>query len=227
MRERTNTRIFVISLLILLICLTRVSSVRAQAQTLNISGLQYPAQAVLQNGVAQVTVTFTVSYTDIIVSNNGGGLVFGVNLANPDGSAGPWAPGSGTSTPDACDLGSNGNGPTNPCIVATQSSFGAESASFTVALNSTQPLVACGEPLDESGNLIDSALTCQPFTVSVSNGQAQSQGTVSAVQPGILSLVTQPYVYGGIAVIVIVAVVIVIMLRERNASTPPPPPPEY
>jgi len=222
-RERTNTRIFVISLLMLLICLTRVSSVWAQAQTVNISGLQY--QAVLQNGVAQVTVTFTVSYTDIIISNNGGGLVFGVNLANSDGSAGPWAPGSGTSTPDACDLGSNGNGPTNPCIVAPQSSFGAESALFTVALNSTQPLVACGEPLDGSGNLIDTALTCQPFTVSVSNGQAQSQGAVSAVQPSILSLLTEPYVYGGIAVIVIVAVVIVIMLRERNASTPPLPPP--
>ena len=220
MRERTDTRIFVISLLILLICLTRVSSVRAQAQTLNISGLQYPAQAVLQNGVTQVMVTFTVSYTDIIVSNNGGGLVFGVNLANPDGSAGPWASGSGTSTPDACELGSNGNGPTNPCSVAPQSSFGAESASFNITLTSTQPLVACGEPLDESGNLIDSALTCQPFTVSVSNGQAQSQGTVSAVQPSILSWLTQPYVYGGIAVIVIVA--IVIMLRERNASTPPP-----
>jgi hypothetical protein len=219
-RDRTNTRIFVISLLILLICLTRVSGVWAQAQTLNISGLQYPAQAVLQNGVAQITVTFTVSYSDIIVSNNGG-LVFGVNLANPDGSAGPWASGSGTSTPDACELGSNGNGPTNPCTVGPPLSFGSESASFTVALSSTQSLLACGEPLDESGNLIDSALICQSFTVSVSNGQAQSQGTVSAVQPSILSLLTQPYVYGGITVVVIVAVLTVILLRKRNASPPP------
>jgi len=225
-RERTNTRIFVISLLILLICLTRVSSVRGQAQTVSISGLQYPAQVELQNGVALVTVAFTVGFTDIIVSNSGGGVVFGVNLANPDGSAGPWAPGSGTSTPDACELGSNGKGPTNPCIVTPQSSFGAESASFTVALNSTQPLVACGEPLDEAGNLIDSALICQPFTVSVSNGQAQSQSTVSAVQPSILSLLIQPYVYGAIIVIVIVAVVIVITLRKRNASTPSHVPPE-
>jgi len=219
-RERTNTRRFVISLLIL-ICLTRVPSVWSQAQTLNISGLQY--QAVLQNGVAQVTVTFTVSYTDIIISNNGGGgLEFGVNLANPDGSAGPWAPGSGTSTPDACDLGSNGNGPTNPCIVAPQSSFGAESATFTVALKSTQTLFACGEPLDEAGNLIDSALTCQLFTVSLSNGQRAG----SSLQPSILSWFNQPYTYAGIAVAAIAAVVIVTMLRKRNLSTSSQPP-EY
>ena len=155
--------IVVISLLILLICLTRVSNV--QAQTLNISNLKYPAQVVLHNGVAQVTITFTVTYSSLAAS---GLLGFGPDFVNPDGSYSD-VPGSGTTTPDSCTLESQSGTTYAFCFVLPKSSSGTESGSFTFSLNSAQQykFAAGAMAYDASGNSIGSSLTTQAFTVSV------------------------------------------------------------
>ena len=155
--------IVIISLLILLICLTRVSNV--QAQTLNISDLKYPAHAVLHNGVAQVTITFTVTYSSLPAN---GLLGFGPDLVNPDGSYSD-VPGSGTTTPDSCTLESQSGTTYAFCFVLPKSSSGTESGSFTFSLNSAQQykLVAGAMAYDASGKSIGTSLTTQAFTVSV------------------------------------------------------------
>jgi hypothetical protein len=81
---------------ILLICLATVPNVQANTGITSILNLQYPSQAVLQNGVAQVTVTFTVYYSDYW--NPQGFLIFGVwSIAGAS-----YVKGSAASTPYPC-----------------------------------------------------------------------------------------------------------------------------
>jgi hypothetical protein len=142
-----------------------ISISNVQAQSLKISNLNYPAQAVLHNGVAQITITFTVSYSHIVTS---GIIGFGPDLVNPDGTFSD-VPGSGTTTPDSCTLESQSGTTYAFCFVVPKSSSGTESGSFTFSLNSAQQykFVAGAMAYDASGKSIGSSLTTQPFTVSV------------------------------------------------------------
>jgi hypothetical protein len=150
-----------ICLLVLLICLTVASNV--QAQTTTITNLQYPEQAVLQNGVAQASVTFTVDFSDI---PSGSYLNFMIVYA---GSA--YRPASATSTPDPCAPFS-GLRVTYDAICRTTptSSSGTESVSFVLAFNSAQQyrLVAAALMMDTSGHEIGgSVATPKAFMISV------------------------------------------------------------
>lgn len=81
---------------ILLICLAIVPNVQANSGITSITDLHYPSQATFQNGVAQVTVTFTVYYSDYW--NPQGSLLFGVwSIADAS-----YVKGSASTTPYSC-----------------------------------------------------------------------------------------------------------------------------
>lgn len=156
---------------ILLICLAIVPNAQAQTIT-SITNLQYPSQVALQNGVAQMTVTFTVYYN---YYNIQGYLAFGIL----DVGSGKFVPGSGKSTPDPCQslTGTNYVG-TALCITKPGTSSGTESASFTLTFNSAQKytLRATTYATDQSGNLITGSTRQSDFAITVT-GQAQTGST--------------------------------------------------
>lgn len=84
-------------LLLVLICLTIIPNAQAQASGItSITNVQYASQAVLQNGVAQVTVAFAVYYN--YYYNPQGYLVFGIY----DTRTSNLVKGSATATPSPC-----------------------------------------------------------------------------------------------------------------------------
>lgn len=182
-----NTRNGLLIGLLLLICLTVAPNV--QAQTTTLSNLQYPTQAVLQNGVAQVTVALTVGF-----SNLPSGYYLGFGIV--DAGTSNYVTGSVTSTPDSC-APLTGTNYVNSALCATTptSSSGTESASFTLTLTSARQynLVAAAVVTDKSGNVISSSASRQTFAISVI---AQVHVTIGA-QPANATVTVDGVAYTG------------------------------
>ena len=109
------------------------------SQTTGMTNLQYPSQVVLQNGVAQATVTFTVRFSGL---PSGNVLVLGILYEGTTN----YVTGSATSTPDSC-RSVDGDGYVNPatCVITTlTSSSGTESVSAVLTFNSTQQYSLAG-----------------------------------------------------------------------------------
>ncbi len=153
-------------LLVLLISLTFAPNV--QAQTTSITNLQYPNQAVLQNGVAHATVTYTVSFSGL---PSGDILAFGILY----GGTTNYVTGSGTSTPDSPQPVFAGTRFANSAFIATPpaSSFGTESVSFSLTFNAPQQptLIAFAVIEDKTFKVIGVSTAESDFTISVT-GQA-------------------------------------------------------
>lgn len=174
--------------LLALICLTVIPNVQAQASGItSILDLQYPSQAALQNGVAQVTVTFTVYYN--YYRNPQGYLVFGIY----DSRASNYAKGSATATPDQCQkLADAQYTKAAICAIVPGSISGRESALFTLTFNSPQAnaLSAVTFIWDsrnlQSGNQVSGSDSKSDFMISVT-GQTVSTSSTTAS-----SLTTSP-----------------------------------
>jgi len=145
-------------LLVLLISLTIAPNAQAQfTGQPTITNLQYPQQVALQNGAAQATVTFTLSFPE----PPPGYLIFGIRDVNSTAhmnSTNYWATGSAASTPDPCQsenvfLGVLGqslvasdwlaNSAVCTTLLASSSVYEAtggvnESASFSLTFNATR-----------------------------------------------------------------------------------------
>lgn len=142
--------------LLVLICLTAISNVQAQVSGItSILDLQYPSQAALQNGVAQVTVTFTVYYN--YYYNPQGYLVFGIY----DSRESNYAKGSAAATPNQCQtLAGTQYNNAALCAIVPSSNSGSESAVFTLTFNSPQQYTLSAVTLIwdtrnlQSGNLV-------------------------------------------------------------------------
>lgn len=177
--------------LLVLICLTTIPNAQAQASGItSILNLQYPSQAALQNGVAQVTVTFTVYYN--YYYNPQGYLVFGIY----DTRASNYANGTATATPDRCQTLA-GAQYTNAalCAIVPSSSSGAEPAVFTLTFNSPQEYTLSAVTLIwdarnlQSGNQVSGSANKSDFTISVT-GQTVSTSSLATSSTTISSTVT-------------------------------------
>jgi hypothetical protein len=158
-------------LIVLLISLTIAPNV--QAQTTTITNLQYPNQAVLQNGVAQVTVTFTVSYAGL---PSGDWLIFGILYSGTS----TYVTGSGTSSPDHCfPSAGTPNAKLAVCVTAPISGSGTESGTFSLTFNSTQlySLEAGAGMTSASGVLVSGSVGVQSFTISVTSQTVSTTST--------------------------------------------------
>ena len=170
-RTRTSIRSIVLPCLaILLIWLTIVApNVQAQPSGItSIINVQYPSQAVLQNGVAQVEVTFTVYYNQYY--NPQGYLVFGIF----DTSSSNFVTGSATASPVPCQsLAGTSYADSALCATVPSSSSGTESASFTLTLDVPQQysLRAVAFAWDStnlnSGNVIIGSRSSATVTITV------------------------------------------------------------
>ena len=158
---------------ILLICLAIVPNVQANSGITSILNLQYPSQAALQNGVAQVTVKFTVYYNDYW--NPQGSLVFGVwSIAGAS-----YVKGSAASTPYPCQsLAGTSLAGDAVCAVIPAGSSGTQSASFTLTFNSPQQyaLRAVTGVEDQAGNVAPGSTSKSDFAITVT-GQASTGST--------------------------------------------------
>jgi hypothetical protein len=177
-----------------------------QAQTTTITNLRYPGQAVLQNGVAQVAVSFTVGFSHVPYGYH---LGFGIGYAGTTN----YVKGSATSTPDSCFpmTGTIYVNTTFCAILTSLSNSGTESASFSLTFNSTGQywLRAFAIITDQYAKAISSSAN-QDFEISVTT-QAQVRTDY-----------TTPYVTIGaiVAVIAIVAVLRAIRKRKKPKATP-------
>lgn len=98
---------------------------KVKAQSTTIVDLHYPSQIVLQNGVAQVTVTFVLAY---------GGLPSGDAIIISLGHADATVHGFGSSTPDPCltSWGGYNRAGWAECFVAPSLGSGTESVTLTM-----------------------------------------------------------------------------------------------
>jgi len=179
-------------ILLVLICLTAISNVQAQtAGITSILNLQYPSQAALQNGVAQVTVTFTVYYN--YYYNPQGYLVFGIY----DTRASNYVNGTATATPNQCQTLA-GTQYTNAalCAIVPSSSSGKESAVFTLTFNSPQQYTLSAVTLIwdtrnlQSGNLVRGSDNKMDFTISVTGQALITSSTTTSSSTTISSTIT-------------------------------------
>jgi len=170
--------------LVVLVCLTIVPNVRGQQGITSILHLYYPSQAVLQNGVAEVSVTFEMYYD--YYSNPQGYLVFGVYYA---GTSNP-VEGSATSTPDSCQsLAGSPYANDSVCamIPAVGEGAGTESASLTLTLNQPQVyslsvVTFVWDSRDlQSGNQVSGSSSTTDFTITVT-GETTSTISPSSTQ---------------------------------------------
>lgn len=168
--------------LLVLICLTTIPNAQAQASGItSILNLQYPSQVALQNGVAQVTVTFTVYYN--YYYNPQGYLVFGIY----DTRASNYANGTATATPDQCQTLA-GAQYTNAalCAIVPSSSSGAEPAVFTLTFNSPQEYTLSAVTLIwdtrnlQSGNQVSGSANKSDFTISVTGQTVSISSTTTS-----------------------------------------------
>jgi hypothetical protein len=194
------------------------ASSSAPAQTV-IANLQYPAQVVMQNGVAHAAVTYTFQYSGLPA---GGYLITGVLYA-PHGSDN-YAEGSGTSSPDAC--GSNAGSPyanSTLCYSTHGSSTGTESISFNLVFNETRQnsLYIVALITDSSHNPVTYSFS--DFSISVvtsvqSTSSSQPENTTSQAQATMLGFA----VIAVIIVVIVGAVILVVRRRKgRTAETAP------
>jgi len=136
-----------------------------QAQTTNITNLQYPRQA-----VGQVTVTFTVGYLDI----GGARLAFGIR----DRGTSNWVKGSGTSTPDSCQYANSAL-----CWTKPPTSSGTEYASFSLTFDTTQEYALRAEAwmYGPSGNAVTGSQSYWDFKISVTAQTVSTSQTASSI----------------------------------------------
>jgi len=140
-------------------------SVTGQVSTTTMSNLVLPSRALLKNGVAQATVSFTDEYANI---PSGDVLAAGVADVNTKGAA----TGSASSTPDPCaSLAGTAYANDAVCIMTPALSSGTESVSFTLTFNSIQQynLEVVTSVEDQSHNVISGSTSKSPFTVSVTD----------------------------------------------------------
>ena len=162
----------------LLICLTIVLPAEGQMGIVSILNLQYPSQAALQNGVAQVPVAFTLYYN--YYSNPQGYLVFGIYAS---GTSGP-VDGSATSTPDPCQsLTGTPYANAAICAIVPPARAGSESAAATLILTQAQQysLSVVAFVWDsrnlQSGNRVAGSIYTTHFTITVTGQTASTIST--------------------------------------------------
>lgn len=167
--------------LLVLVCLAAIPNAQAQASGItSILDLQYPDQAVLQSGVAQVTVTFKVYYN--LYYNPGGYLVFGIY----DTLSSNYVKGSAATMPNICQTVTGAQyANVALCAITPFTPSGSESALFTLTFNAAK-----GYDLSvvtfiwdtrnlQSGNLIRGSDNKVDFAISVT-GQALTTATTSS-----------------------------------------------
>jgi hypothetical protein len=159
-----------------MISLAVVPNVQAQSGITSILNLQHPQQVELQGGTAQATVTFTVYYN--YYYNPQGYLVFDIN----DPSTSNLLQGSATATPVPCQsLTGTQNANSALCEIVPASSYGTESASFTLTFNSAQQyaLRAAAGVVDQSGNVVTGSTSSAQFTISVTGQTVSTTTTIT------------------------------------------------
>jgi hypothetical protein len=177
---------------ILLVCLAIIPSVQAQASGItSIRDLKYPSQAVLQNGLAQVAITFTVYYN--YYYNPQGYLVFGIY--DPDSL--DYVEGTAMATPIPCQsLAGTQFANAAVCVVVPASGSGTESASFTLTFNSPQQYtlsvvtlvwdsknLLSGSEVPGSTNKADFAITVTGQALTSTGSATTSSATAASTQP--------------------------------------------
>jgi hypothetical protein len=168
--------------LLLLFCIAIIPNLQAQVSGItSILDLQYPSQAALQNGEAQVTVTFTVYYN--YYYNPQGYLVFGVY----DTGASNYVKGSATATPDQCQKLAGGQYTDAAlCAIVPSSNSGSESAVFTLAFNSPQVYALSAVSLIwdtrnlQSGSQVSGSASKSDFTISVTGQTVSTSSTTTS-----------------------------------------------
>jgi len=158
-----DKRVIIATLLVAYVLFSS-SILEVKAQTISISNLGYPSPVVLQNGIAQAAVTFTLSYS---VLPPGDAILVGLRFNNPPGNV----DGSGSSTSDPCL--SSWDGSSYPgkasCFLAPSSSSGTESVTLTMksaASPQQYSLNVNAEMVDSLGNGIGVS-SQQTFTINV------------------------------------------------------------
>jgi len=201
------------------------TSAGAQAPTTTIASLNYPAQTVLQNEVAQATVTFTVNYSGL---TSGDGLIFGVYL----NSAGNYSNlmGSGTSAPDQCVLMTSSTlAGIAICGLVPPSTSGTESASFAITLTAPPQqysLVAAAFVSDPVHNIsiIRSSLSLQGFTISlVAQTASTGQPTSETSEATTTTTASMADLLLGLSILVlpivaIIGLIVFVVRRRKRAS---------
>ena len=168
--------------LLVLACLTVLPNAQAQAAGItSIANLQYPSQATLQNGIAQVAVTFTVYYN--YYYNPQGYLIFAIytagNTTIVQGSAAAW--------PDPCQsLAGTSYANSAICAVVPAMDSGTDSASFMLTFNSAQQYSLTIVSFIwntrnlQSGNQVSGSTNTSSLTISVTGQTVSTPSTTTS-----------------------------------------------
>jgi len=183
---------FVSLAMVLLICLAATPTVAGQTGITSILHLQYRSQAALQNGVAQIPVTFTLYFN--YYRNPQGYLVFGIFLS---GTSTP-VDGSATSTPDPCQsLVGTPYASDAICAMIPPVSAGTESASATLILNQAQQysLSVVTFVWDstnlQSGNQVQGSTSITDFTITITGQATQPSSASTSIQTSVSTSLPQ------------------------------------
>lgn len=216
--DHMNTRTaLLLCLVVLLVCLSAAPN--AQGQTTSITNLQYSGQTVLQNGIAQATVSFTVSFSGMLLGYR---LGFGITYEGTSN----FAKGSASSTPDSCDPNIKLTVYANSafCVLPSQGqtlpTTGTEYASFVLNFNSTgtYQLRAVTAVSDLSNTVIPSSAAVQDFAISVTAQQPTSQ--ITTVSQPVIQPPPQDYTIIAIAIIAAAAILgIAIIFAKRKSGS--------
>jgi hypothetical protein len=226
----------------------------AYAQSTGITSildLQYPSTAVLQGGVAQVTVTFKVYFN--YYHNPQGYLIFGVF----DSRASTYVKGSATSAPDQCQLPASAQYPNSAmCGIVPSTSSGSEYGVFTLTFNAPQDYALSAVALIwdstnlQSGNQVGSVARSD-FTISVTGQAATSSITsltttsstnpatsttpstsptssavmtsITTTTPGTQSTLDSTALLALVILLVVLAAVVALVALRRRPARPTPP----
>ncbi len=160
--------------------------------------------------MAKATVNFTVSYTGL---PSGNVLGFGI-LYEPHGSH-QYVWGSGTSTPDECQLNVTPYVNSALCVVTPGSNSGTESVSFSLTFNSTQQyaLYVVSAMVDKSGNLITSSESFSDFTISVTSQTVSANMQTNNLDLAVgLAIIALPF-------IAVIGLIVFVVRRRKRKKT--------
>lgn len=168
--------------LLVLTFLTLLPNAQAQAAGItSITNVQYSSQAVLQNGVAQVAVTFTVFYN--YYYNPQGYLIFAIRTSGTS----TIVNGSATASPDPCQsLAGTIYANSALCAVVPAMNSGTDSASFILKFSSAQQysLTIVSFIWDtrnlQSGNQVNGSSNTSSLTISVTGQSVSTSSTATS-----------------------------------------------
>ena len=177
--------------MVVLVCLSTAPTVHGQAGITSVLNLHFTSHAALQNGVAQVPMTFTLYYGNY--ENPGGYLAFGVYVSGTSNLVN----GSATSTPDPCQsLAGTPYQNAAVCAIVAGTASGSESASATLMLNQAQQyslslVTFVWDSMNlQSGNRVPGSTSESDFTVTVTGQATSTTSTSTSPMTGTTPMVT-------------------------------------